>query len=88
MADNGTFRIEDTTLAEMWEVEKESGQSFDDLMRTTTGRILAVAFIRRYRSSGTAPSWNELRSLRLQDVPSWISSSRPGSDGPPQKPVS
>lgn len=85
MPGNGEFRIEDTTLAEMWEVEKASGQSFDVLMATSIGRTLAVAFIRRSRSSGQLPSWQELLSLPLRDVPSWISSSPSTSAGPPPR---
>jgi hypothetical protein len=85
--DNGTFRIEDTTLDEMWELEKAAGRNMSDLLGTATGSMLAVAFLRRYRSSGQLPSWPELLSLRLQDVPSWISSSPPGSAGPPPRPA-
>jgi hypothetical protein len=85
MAANGEFTIEETTLGEMWEVEKASGQSFDVLMSTRIGQMLVVAFIRRSRSSGTTPSWHELLGLPLQDVPSWISSSPPASDGPPPR---
>lgn len=65
-----TLDIATVTLREMWQVEEESGRSFDRLLMTgnATRKLLAlwVAEQRARRSPSSAPprSWHELSSLR------------------------
>ena len=73
------FDIESLTLGETLAAEEASGKDLQDLIRTTSGRLLVAVFVQRLRSSGSAPDWQELTHLRVLDISSGGSPSRPAS---------
>ena len=73
------FDIESLTLGETLAAEEASGKDLQDLIRTTSGRLLVAVFVQRLRSSGSAPDWHELTLLRVLDISSGDSPSPPAS---------
>lgn len=61
-----TIDLSDITLGEMLAIELASGEDFARLLGRQTGRRLIALYLRESRSSGRAPSWHELSSLRLR----------------------
>ena len=62
--------IESLTLGECLAAEEASGKDLQQLVSTTSGRLLLAVFVQRLRSSGNAPDWKELTGLRLLDTSS------------------
>lgn len=76
-----TFDVDSLTLGEMAAAEQASGLDMTVLMSKTALRLMLVVFVQRLRSSGSAPKWSELQSLRLLDASSLLSGSGPDSPG-------
>ncbi len=62
------FDIESLTLGECLAVEEASGKDLQQLVGSTSGRLLLAVFVDRLRSSGQRPNWQELTHLRLLDT--------------------
>lgn len=61
-----TLDLERITLGEMMDVELASGRSFMDLVRSRTGQVMVVLYLRalQQRVPGQPPpSWSELAKL-------------------------
>jgi len=69
------FDIESLTLGEALAAEQASGQDLQQLIATTSGRLLLAVFVHRLRTSKSAPDWQELTHLRLLDISSGASDS-------------
>jgi hypothetical protein len=67
--------IESLTLGECLAAEEASGKDLQEIIATTSGKLLLVEFVHRLRSSGSAPDWQELTHLRLLDISSGDSDS-------------
>lgn len=76
-----TLDLPSVTLGEMAAIEMASGTDFTKLLRSAAGRRLIALYLRESRSSGVAPSWSSLSSLRPLDNGSLTSS--PAPDGIP-----
>jgi hypothetical protein len=74
-----TLDLESLTLGEALAAEEASGKDIGALLRTSGHRRILALFIHRLRSSGSAPDWQELTSLRLLDAFSGVSRSSPAS---------
>ena len=59
------FDVDTITLGEMLAVERASGEEFMDLVRSRTGLLMVVLFLRAFRQQGTAPPWSEIADQRL-----------------------
>lgn len=76
-----TLDLASLTLGEIDYVERLSGRSFSDILRTTAGKLMmaqAVMDLRTYPASESSEkrrSWQELSGLRLRDVSRSISQS-------------
>ena len=70
------FDIESLTLGECLAVEEASGKDLQQLISSTSGRLLLAVFVDRLRNSGETPNWQDLTHLRLLDT----------SRGPSQSP--
>lgn len=79
MPETVTLDLETLTLGEIVAAEDASGKDIGKLLSTSGHRRLLAIFVQRLRSSGSAPSWQELLSLRLLDVSPGVSPSRPVS---------
>lgn len=60
--------LESLTLGEILAAEDASGRDISRLLTTSGGRRLLSLFVHRLRTSGNAPEWHELTSLRLLDA--------------------
>lgn len=58
------------TLGEMSEAERQSGRSFDGLLRGRATRKLLALFIHELRTSAQPRSWQELSDLKAYVPPS------------------
>jgi hypothetical protein len=83
MAQSITLDIQTLTLGELAEAERQSGLSFQVLIKGRANLILLALFVHELRSSENARSWQELSNLTLRDASSSIQ--RSPSDGPPVK---
>jgi hypothetical protein len=74
-----TLDVDSLTLAEMAQVEMESGLPFVTILanvkRASATRLLLARWVQERRSSAQPRSWSELGSLRLQDPSFWTSHS-------------
>lgn len=77
-----TFDLDTLTLGELAAAEQASGLDTSALLSRTAQRMLLAVFVSQLRSSGQAPSWNDLQNLRLLDARSSLSGSAPDSPGP------
>jgi len=76
------FDVDTLTLGEMAAVEEASGRDFSELWKRSASKMLAVVFVQRLRTSGQAPNWHELGSLRVLDVSFSTSDSSPDNPSP------
>jgi hypothetical protein len=83
MAQSITLDIQTLTLGELAEAERQSGLSFQVLIKGRANLILLALFVHELRSSEQPRSWSELSNLTLQDASSSMLPSP--SDGPPAK---
>ena len=74
-----TLDLNTLTLGEVAEAERQSGQTFDALLRGSAQRMMLALFVHRWRTSGDVPNWRELANLTVYDALSSISPS--ASDG-------
>lgn len=81
-----TLDIDSLTLGELMEVERQTGEDVQDLLRGKMGRMILAVFVHRWRSSGRAPSWNEIADLRLLDALSSTSDSQPANPSETSRP--
>lgn len=72
-----TLDLATLTLGEVAAAERASGETFDKLLRSSAARMMLALFVHRWRSSGVAPSWQELADLPVSEALSSISPSRP-----------
>lgn len=68
--------LESLTLGEIIAAEDASGKDIGRLLATSGHRRALAVFVQRSRSSGSAPDWHEITSLRLLDVSPGVSPSR------------
>ena len=73
-----TLDLHTLTLGEVAEAERQSGQSFDRLLRGSAAKMMLALFVHRWRSSGVVPTWRELENLPVSDALSSISLSDSG----------
>lgn len=76
------FDLESITIGEMLEVEIASHLEFGDLVRSRTGTMMIVLFLRHLRAHGQPLEWSQIASLPLRDSYKLVSVSKP--DGPSQ----
>ena len=76
------FDIESLTLGECLAVEEASGKDLQQLIGSTSGRLLLAVFVSQLRSSGEMPNWQELTHLRLLDTSRGPSQSPQDSQSP------
>ncbi len=80
MAQTVTLDLQTLTLGELAEAERQSGLSFQALIKGRANLILLGLFIHELRSSEQPRNWHELSNLTIQDASS--SMLRSSSDGP------
>lgn len=77
MAENVKLDLDSLTLGEIMAAEDASGIDGSKLLKMSGHRRVLALFVNRLRTSGNAPEWQELTSLRLLDA----------SPGPSPSPV-
>jgi hypothetical protein len=82
MPESVRLDLETLTLGEILSAEDASGRDISRLLNTSGGRRLLSLFVHRLRTSGSAPQWHELTSLRLLDGSSGASLSPQDSPSP------
>ena len=79
--DRITLDLDSLTLGELADAEEASGKDSGKLLTSSANRRMLAVFVSRLRSDGAAPSWNDLRNLRLLDNSSSASDSEPANLG-------
>jgi hypothetical protein len=77
-----TLDINSLTLGELMALERAADQSYDELLAHKASRVVAALFVHESRTSAKPRSWRELASLRLSELSSSTSRSRPAGSRP------